>query len=685
MNKALRLPALLCITATTALADGPKDNAADSVRPVPPLGVEVPAADKAALTAALQKLRATIDEAAKAQAKNPKLADLLPDVEVYYKATDWALKYNELFNLKDIKTALDQLKEGQQRAEQLKAGETPWTKQTGLVVRGYRSKIDGSVQPYGMVVPENGFDGPKRLDIWCHGRFENTTELGFIQQRRATPGSISPANTLVLHPFGRFSCANKFAGEIDAFEALEHAKKFYPVDNNRVLIRGFSMGGAAAWHLATHYADQWCGANPGAGFSETPEFLRLGQKEDVDNAPWYQKKLWHWYNATDSALNLWHCPTVAYSGELDRQKQAADEMDKALRAEQIDLTHIIGEQKSKGITVDKAHRIMPDALAEVERRLATIAEAGRSRCPDTVHLATWTLRYNRMCWVIVDAMEQEWERCRVHAHVTGESSVEVKTQNTTGLTLDMPSGYCKLSLLQKVKLSIDGQELQVSRPRTDRSWLVHLSRQQGKWVEVLAGENKGELLKRHELQGPIDDAFMSSFVFVKPTGQAWNEAGGNWAKAELDRAVFEWRRQFRGDAPAKDDKAITEADIASSNLVLWGDPASNSLLARIIDKLPLKWSKDSLTLNGKTYAGAGAMPVLIYPNPLNPNKYVVINSSFTYREFDYLNNARQVAKLPDWAAIDITKPKTTQAPGGIADAGFFDEKWQWKAAPVEKK
>ena len=245
MNTALRLTTLLCI-ATTALADGPKDNLVDSVRPVPPLGVEVPAADKAALTTALQKLRTTIDEAVKAQAKNPKLADLLPDVEVYFKATDWALRYNEMFNVKDIKTALSQLEEGRLRAEELKAGNAPWTKQTGLVVRGYRSKIDGSVQPYGMVIPETGFDGPKRLDIWCHGRFENTTEMGFIQQRRTSVGSISPANTLVLHPFGRFSCPNKFAGEIDTFEALEHAKKFYPIDVNRIMMQGLQSRPHAA-------------------------------------------------------------------------------------------------------------------------------------------------------------------------------------------------------------------------------------------------------------------------------------------------------------------------------------------------------------------------------------------------------------------------------------------------------
>ena len=70
------------------------------------------------------------------------------------------------------------------------------------------------------------------------------------------------------------------------------------------------------------------------------------------------------------------------------------------------------------------------------------------------------------------------------------------------------------------------------------------------------------------------------------------------------------------------------------------------------------------------------MPVLIYPNPLNPRRYVVLNSGFTFREYDYLNNARQVPKLPDFAVVDVSVPMTSRAPGGIVTAGFFNERWQ---------
>jgi hypothetical protein len=371
---------LTLVAASAALADGPKDNQIADVRPIPPPGVAVPDADRARLTDGLKKLRTAIDEAAKAQAKNPQLADLLPDIEIYHKAVDWALRYNEVHKLGELKSADEIIAEGLQRAEAFKTGQAPWTKQKGLVVRAYRSKIDGSVQPYGMVIPESYVGAPSRMDIWCHGRGETLSELSFLDQRRKQQGQIAPKGALVLHPYGRYCCANKFAGEIDLIEAIDHANKFYAIDEDRVIVRGFSMGGAAAWQFAVNYADKWCAANPGAGFSETPEFLGGFQNEDVSGSPMVSAEALALVQCDRQRPEPRNCPTVAYSGEIDKQKQAADMMEKALRGENVDLLHIIGPQT--------AHKIHPDSLVEIERRLADIAAIGRNRAPKEVHLST---------------------------------------------------------------------------------------------------------------------------------------------------------------------------------------------------------------------------------------------------------------------------------------------------------
>ena len=60
--------------------------------------------------------------------------------------------------------------------------------------------------------------------------------------------------------------------------------------------------------------------------------------------------------------------------------------------------------------------------------------------------------------------------------------------------------------------------------KSDRSWIVH-SGEEGQGLEGRREGERRSLRKRHGLQGPIDDAFMDSFLIVKPTGKADEREG----------------------------------------------------------------------------------------------------------------------------------------------------------------
>ena len=163
---------------------------------------------------------------------------------------------------------------------------------------------------------------------------------------------------------------------------------------------------------------------------------------------------------------------------------------------------------------------------------------------------------------------------------------------------------------------------------------------------------------------------------VLPTGNAMSDAGGRWASSESDRAIRTWRSLFRGEARVKKDIEITDADIAASNLILWGDPSSNAILARILAKLPLEWTPTRLAIGKETCNAQGCMPVMIYPNPLNPDRYIVLNSGPTFREDSNGTNSLQTPRLPDAALIDLSEPPGVTRPGKVVWAGFFNESWR---------
>lgn len=672
---------LLWIGCLPALADGAADNLAENVRRMPPAGVSIPADARSSLTQECARLGDAMAAVRDALSSKPALLRYLPDAEIFHKSVDWALRYDEFYDTKQTPWAADQLREGFSRLESLKKGELPWLAARGLVVRGYQSKIDGSVQPFGMVVPDSfqqNLPHRWRLDCWFHGRGETLTELDFIHQRETNPGEFTPQDTLVLHPYGRYCNGQRFAGETDFFEALETVKRDYRVDEDRIVVRGFSLGGAACWHIATHHAWQWAAANPGAGFSETEQFLNFFQGEKLQPSPW-ERKLWNLYDSTVVAGNLFNCPTVAYSGEIDKQKQAADLMAVALKGEGMELTHVIG--------LKTAHAYENQAKTEVSRRIDTLAEAGRASIPWLSDFTTYSLKTNRGPVGTIDGMAEHWKPARVRSYQPvprGDGGAgmiwQISVQNVTAMTLDFPSGSFPgpagiAGLGVTSDTAQDGWHANIS-PTSDGSLHATLHIENGVWLSNVPPA--GGLRKKHNLQGPIDDAFMDSFLFVRPTGQAANEKAGTWAKSELERAIVQWRRQFRGDARVKDDSAVTEDDIKTSNLILWGDPSSNSLLAKTVPQLPISWTASEIKAGIKTFPAADHSLICIYPNPLNPEKYVVLNSSFTFREYDYLNNARQTPKLPDWAVIGLDTPPNSRTPGNIGAADFFDEKWQLK-------
>jgi Prolyl oligopeptidase family len=663
---------------------------AQDVRPVPPPGIEVPAADRAEIEAGVKKLGAEIAKLHEMELQNPLIVKELPNVEIFHKSADWAVRYNEIFDTKQISIAKNHIIQGLDRAAALAKGETPWNSANGLVVRGYRSKIDGSAQPYGLLIPETwGKAGAKAapfpLHFWCHGRNEKLSELAFINGSQTKPGEFTPEGAIVCFLYGRFCNANKFAGEMDLFEALDDIKKHYPIDQQRLVIRGFSMGGAAAWQFAMHHPGMWAAAAPGAGFSETEEFFSgTLYAKDAMPPPWWERHLWRWYDNTIIARNVIGLPLVAYSGEMDKQKQAADIMVRYAAKEGRAFTHIIGP--------DTPHKYHPDAKPVIEKFVEVALAKDFSLPPKSISYTTYSLNYPNRSWVHIYGMEKSWERAEVDATIANDT-LAVKTKNVTALHLTPGLGTFAKDTSTFItipdgkapgprtfppnfqpKVNIDGTVFPFS------GFEVQLVKTRGKWA---IGELPTEG-KTPATCGPIDTAFCSRFIFVRPTGKPLNDATARWTQSEMEHSIKAWRSVFRGDVQVITDlDAIKWAEKRTPghqyvfpNFILWGDISSNKFLASIVGEFPLKWDAKTLEFRGYKLDATAYVPILIFPNPLNTSRYIVLNSGPTFREFALLNNSDQTPKLPDWAIVDIRTPPGPKWPGLIYDAGFFDENWK---------
>jgi dienelactone hydrolase len=645
---------LAILLATSLLVDAAKP----IERRIPPKGIPFPIKTHGELNIRL----AALERSFEVIKGHPNAAD----VEILIRAVRLALQHGELYKesqlplfgrtLDLVDRQIGQIK----KIKQLKRAH-------GLQVRGYYSSIDGSAQPYGLEIPvgidlTQGATKKVPLYVWLHGRGDKTTDLHFIQQRLTKPGQFRINDGIVLHPFGRHCMGFKSAGEIDVLDAISHVARNYPVDLDRVALMGFSMGGAGAWHIGAHYTDRFAIVHAGAGFAETAKYNRL---KPENFPPEIEQQLWNNYDVPSYARNLMNVPLVAYSGEIDKQKQAADLMAETLAQHNHKLDHIIG--------TGMAHKYDDASRNKVLERVRDALSKGRNRFPRKIHLQTRTLRYNSYHWLEVSGLKNHWKDSRADAEFNPPDVITISSKNIHSLKIRPPSADFKSGFNVGFQLQIDGQKLQLPAP----SHSIELLHTTKGWTIQKPPAN--QLRKKSGLQGPIDDAFLESFIIVKPSGSPTDSpAIKEWIDFELKHFIGRWRALYRAEPRVLMDMDITQDHINKHHLVIWGTPNSNIILGKVSKKLPVKWSSNnSMIANGKPYDSAHHIPLLIHPNPLNPAKYLVLNSGPTHREAHDRTNSLQNPKLGDWAIIDIRTPPDAETPGRVADNGFFTETWKF--------
>ena len=609
-------------------------------RKVPPPGIEIPASIQAATRQRLAQL---------AKRFEPIKQDVAAaDIEVLLKAVELALQHDEIYKEPHFALLGETLDLAEQRIARLMSNQPDWTRDH-LTVRGFYSKIDDSAQPYGLVIPEDlPADKPVPLYVWLHGRGDKTTDIHFIKDRRDKVGQISPPGAIVLHPFGRQCIGFKSAGETDVLEAIDHVKANYNIDDSRIVLMGFSMGGAGAWHLGAHYTDHFVAVSPGAGFAETAKYQKL-TAEQIAAIPPYEQTLWGAYDVPGYVRNLFNVPIVCYSGEKDKQIQAARVMEAAFQANGRTIEHIIGPEMG--------HRYDEASLTTIMDRMATAVQRGNQR-PEVVHLQTRTLRYSKMHWLQISRLKRHWEDTTVDAEIN-DDTVLITAKNVAELTIHPPRRI-KRAIINDTVIQV--ASLPATFSKTDQ------------W-KLGAFETSWPIAKKPGLQGPIDDAFLDRFLVVTPTTSSSNKQLNAWVEFELEHLRSRWAALFRAKLPEKSADEVTEKDWLSSHLIVFGDAESNPVLNEAMGPMPLTWTTGVLQLAREKFNGEQYVPVMIYPNPLNPAKYIVINSGPTFREAHDRTNSLQNPKLPDWAILDISTPPNAEAAGKVIRAGFFDENW----------
>jgi pimeloyl-ACP methyl ester carboxylesterase len=130
-------------------------------------------------------------------------------------------------------------------------------------------KYAGPYQPYVVWFPSSGLPSPPPLVVYLHGAMQTHLDGSYggtgtfveVPGVDVGTGVIDP-KAVVMTPLGRNETSLGYAGasEQDILDAIADVSERFGVDEERVVLTGYSLGGVGTFNLAQLYPDKWAGA-----------------------------------------------------------------------------------------------------------------------------------------------------------------------------------------------------------------------------------------------------------------------------------------------------------------------------------------------------------------------------------------------------------------------------------------
>ncbi len=424
-----------------------------------------------------------------------------------------------------------------------------------------------------------------------------------------------------IGPFGRGSVNFTGIGERDVFDCIEVARTLFSIDTERLYLCGFSMGAGATFELGLKFPHVWAACVPVCG--------------DQEDLPLIS--------------NARHLPFWIHAGSKDIMVPARRVRKAYEHACRLGFSHWRYTE----------HRGMGHEFSINWKDVqAWLLGQQRARRPAQCTLVTADLRANTAYWTAITAFETCGRPARMDAAVMGQT-IFVETDNVAGYTLDLGDGL--VNTQQDVRILEN--DLDVFHGLPDAA---------GHFVRACGASQA--LSKKPGLCGPLWDIYSAPCLLVY--GAAGDPALAKAARQCADSfAAPAWmgRVTFRVVA----DKDASEAMLRDCNLVLFGDARSNTILARLGDKLPIRMEEASILTHDRVYSAPDTGFVLIYPHPLNPERYVAVFAGNTPKAVNCFADIwpafNSVPRDIDFGVFQFFSHGTTAK---WLETGVFDTHWR---------
>ena len=572
------------------------------------------------------------------------------------------------------------------------AGQPPHA--TGGVHRlAYRSPLDRNLHPFVAYVPQSyTTSGDRRypLVVMLHG-MRSTAMRAMGRVFGVADGAMKDAavtcdrprlpqqQTLVVAPEAFGDTFYRLAGERDVTAVVRMMIRLYRVDRRRITITGLSMGGTGAVELALQQPHLYAGVVALCGYYDR----RLDSRFRGQTLQPWERFMMTVYSPVDWAENGRGIPLRLIHGKWDGPQRA-----EALQRRYQHLGYAV-----KLETYDKGHEVWEPGYAG-GRIFPVLAQMRQGAPPKRVTFVSGRSRVRKSYWVVIEGWTDYSRWARVDAQIKSSTEVQVSTQNVVSLRLDLPASYVK----PPARLVVDGTALEIAGKRNRWVQRVRLTRARSGEASPECGAERAKcdragkswqladapasrpsgLVKRPGLAGPLEDIYFDPILVVYGTG-----GGEEQRLHKLAKTLAGYSRHARLSYPMIPDWRFSPALVRHRSVILVGNEQTNSVLARIGPRLPIRVLAQEVRFGGRTIQRPNIGATFVYPNPDSPNWYVVVVGGTSEESYKLWRQLPEL--LPDYVVFDnqmaASRWRMVLGSGRSAvEAGYFDGAWGLPAA-----
>jgi len=469
----------------------------------------------------------------------------------------------------------------------------------GMVRLAYRDKVDGSPQFCRAYLPSD-YDPARKYPVIIDLHGYNPPNPPYVRwwgSDSRHDGTAERYGVITLYPHGRGNAWYRGIGDRDVVHSLDLAKQRLSVDEDRVYLMGYSMGGGGTWHVGTRHPELFAALGPYYGGWDYRVFLPEDVLARMTASERFEAEGDSSFAQAEQLLNL---PVWVMHGDSDPV---------------VDIAHSrYAVRMLQRWGYDVRYQEVPGGdhgLLRTEDALYQwFLQHQRNPDPKHVRVRAAQLKDASAYWVKVEQREDQCALIHADVEVTAPNEIRLDTDNVLAVTLS--PGAPAVDPSRPLRVVWNTSDVRVVK--LDASGRVSLRAE---------GYEPRGLVKTPELEGPASAANTTPFAIVMGTISP-DPAMREVCRRHAETVTRNWEDWQHWRPPLFKDTEIADEDVQRYSLILVGGPDANLIAKRLMPQLPVTLSSDQVALDGRAFPARDAALQMVYPHPLNRERYVVL-------------------------------------------------------------